>query len=269
MNVTLLKLGGELLENPAKMTAVARAVAGATVPLVVVHGGGREIDAALATAGIAKRQVDGLRVTDGPTLEIVVSVLAGAINTRFVAAINGAGGRAVGLTGADAGVATVKKAPAHRSTSGELVDLGLVGEPLRGESPALVTALVSRRFVPVIACVGASRKGELYNVNADTLAGNLAARLPASRLVIAGGTPGVLDEQGQTIPVLDPRDIRALVRAGTASAGMVAKLNACEAAARAGVKDVVIVDGRNSRQLARWLVSRGQGEPGNATRIRR
>ncbi len=131
MRPTLLKLGGELLENEQKIAAVARAIARATGPLVVVHGGGKEIDAALAAAGIAKRQVDGLRVTDAPTLEIVVSVLAGAINTRFVAAINGAGGMAVGLTGADAGVAPVKKAPAHRATNGELVDLGLVGEPAR------------------------------------------------------------------------------------------------------------------------------------------
>lgn len=269
MKVTLLKLGGELLENPARMAAMAKTIAQARGPLVVVHGGGREIDAALATAGIPKRQVDGLRVTDGPTLEIVVSVLAGAINTRFVAAINAAGGHAVGLTGADAGVATVKKAPAHRTTTGELVDLGLVGEPLRGEAPPLVTTLVRRGFVPVIACVGASRKGELFNVNADTLAGNLAARLKAARLVIAGGTPGVLDEQGQTIPALDPRDIRALVKAGTASAGMVAKLNAAEGAVRAGVKDVVIVDGKDVRLLARWLEGPASGEPANGTRIRR
>lgn len=269
MKVTLLKLGGELLENPVRMAAMAKVIANASAPLVVVHGGGREIDAALATAGIPKRQVDGLRVTDGPTLDIVVSVLAGAINTRFVAAINAAGGRAVGLTGADAGVATMKKAPAHRSTSGELVDLGLVGEPQRGEAPRLVTALVRRGFVPVIACVGASRRGELFNVNADTLAGNLAARLQAARLVIAGGTPGVLDEQGQTIPALDPRDIRALVKAGTASAGMVAKLNATEGAVRAGVKDVVIVDGKDARQLAQWLESPASRQPANGTRIRR
>jgi acetylglutamate kinase len=269
VRVTLLKLGGELLEAPARVAAMARTVARASGPLVVVHGGGREIDAALAAAGIPKRQVDGLRVTDGPTLEIVVSVLAGAVNTRFVAAINAAGGRAVGLTGADAGVAPVKKAPAHRTASGELVDLGLVGEPLRSAAPALVTALLRRGFVPVIACVGASRKGELFNVNADTLAGSLAARLPAARLVIAGGTPGVLDEQGQTIPALDPRDIRALVKAGTASAGMVAKLNATEAAVRAGVKDVVIVDGRDARLLAQWIEGPASEAPANGTRIRR
>jgi acetylglutamate kinase len=270
VNATLLKLGGELLETEAKVAAVARVVARASTPLVIVHGGGREIDTALAAAGIAKRQVDGLRVTDGPTLDIVVSVLAGAINTRFVAAINAAGGRAVGLTGADAGVATVKKAPAHRAANGDLVDLGLVGEPVRGGAPVLVTSLAQRRFLPVIACVGASRRGQIFNINADTLAGNLAVRLQVTRLVIAGGTPGVLDEQGQTIPSLDPRDIRALVKAGTASAGMVAKLTACEGAVRAGVKDVVIVDGRDTRQLARWLDGAGRNTPtGSGTRVKR
>jgi len=250
---TLLKLGGELLENEQKIAAVARAIARATGPLVVVHGGGKEIDAALAAAGIAKRQVDGLRVTDAATLDIVVSVLAGAINTRFVAAINGAGGMAVGLTGADAGVAPVKKAPAHRATNGELVDLGLVGEPVRAASPALVSLLISRGFIPVIACIGAAKNGQLFNVNADTLAGSLAARIGANRLVIAGGTAGVLDEQGQTISALAPRDVKALVKSGTASAGMVAKLTACVAAAKGGVKNVVVVDGRDAKFLGQIL----------------
>lgn len=267
MTLTLLKLGGELLENEQKIAAVARVVARASGPLVVVHGGGKEIDAALATAGIPKRQVDGLRVTDTPTLDIVVAVLAGTINTRFVAAINGAGGKAVGLTGADAGVAPVKKAPAHRATNGDLVDLGLVGEPTRAVAPALVSLLVARGFVPVIACIGAAKTGQLFNVNADTLAGSLAARLGASRLVVAGGTPGVLDEQGQTIPTLVPRDVKALVKSGTASAGMVAKLSACVAAVKAGVKDVAIVDGRDAKLLGQLLTPSGSGAALPGTRV--
>ncbi len=232
---------------------MGRMVARAAGPLAIVHGGGREIDAALAELGIPKRQVDGLRVTDARTLDVVVSVLAGTVNTRFVAAINAAGGRAVGLTGADAGVAPVKKAPPHHATSGAVVDLGLVGEPARAARPALVTTLVARGFVPVIACIGAAKNGQLFNVNADTLAGSLAARLGATRLVVAGGTPGVLDEEGLTIPALGPRDIRALVKSGTASAGMVAKLTACQAAARGGVKDVAIVDGRDTKALGAFV----------------
>jgi acetylglutamate kinase len=270
VKTTLLKLGGELLEQDQTLAAVGRMIARAAVPLVIVHGGGREIDTALAAAGIAKRQVDGLRITDGPTLAIVVAVLAGSINTRLVASINAAGGTAVGLTGADAGVAPVKKAPAHRATSGELVDLGLVGEPMPNAAADLVTTLVGRGFVPVIACIGASKAGHLFNVNADTLAGSLAARIGAGRLVVAGGTPGVLDEQGQTIPRLDPRDIRALVTSGTASAGMVAKLRACEAAVRSGVKDVAIVDGRDHRRLGEVLRRRALDEaPLPGTRVTR
>jgi len=267
VKTALLKLGGELLETEPKMAAVARVVARCRTPLIIVHGGGREIDSALATAGIPKRQVDGLRVTDAPTLDIVVSVLAGAINTRFVAAINAAGGRAVGLTGADADVGPVKQALPHLSTSGEVVDLGLVGEPLRRPAPPLLRTLLRGGFQPVIACIGASRQGQLFNVNADTLAGRLAARLGVSRLIIAGGTPGVLDEQGQTIPRLDPRDIRALVKAGTASAGMVAKLTACEGAVRSGVRDVLIVDGRDRKRLVQAL--EGDVAASGGTRVTR
>ena len=191
----VLKLGGELIESPQKLRAMGKVVAKAAKKhrLVVVHGGGREIDAALAHMGIAKHQVDGLRVTDEATLEVVVSVLAGTINTHFVAAINAAGGRAVGLSGADAGVAPVKKAPAHKATNGELVDLGMVGLPINAPKPALPSLLSRKRYVPVIACVSAGADGRLFNVNADTLAGNLAARLKAKRLVIAGATAGVLD----------------------------------------------------------------------------
>jgi acetylglutamate kinase len=269
VKAALLKLGGELLENDQKIASVARMVARAATPLVIVHGGGREIDAALAAAGIPKRQVDGLRVTDGPTLDIVVAVLAGTINTRFVAAINAAGGKAVGLTGADAGVAPVKKAPAHTSTSGELVDLGLVGEPVRAAAPALIRTLLRGGFVPVIACIGASPKGQLFNINADTIAGSLAGRLGVRRLVIAGGTAGVLDEQGATIASLGPRDIAALVKSGTASAGMVAKLRACEVAARAGVSDVLIVDGRDARRLGGVLADGSARRTDVGTRITR
>ena len=159
----------------------------------------------------------------------------------------------------DAGVAPVKKAPrVDRATNGELVDLGLVGEPSQAASPALVSLLISRGFIPVIACIGAAKKGQLFNVNADTLAGSLAARMGASRLVIAGGTPGVLDEQGQTIPALSPRDVRALVKSGTASAGMVAKLTACVAAAKGGVKNVVVVDGRDAEGAGADVGTQGQ-----------
>jgi acetylglutamate kinase len=261
--VTVLKLGGELIETKDKLKAMGRAVVSAAKKnrLVIVHGGGREIDAALAQVGIPKRQVDGLRVTDEETLNIVVSVLAGSINTRFVAAINAAGGKAVGLTGADAGVAPVKKAAPHKATNGETVDLGLVGDPEPAKAPAVVAALCKAGYVPVIACVGAAKDGQLFNVNADTLAGNIAARIKARRLIIAGATAGVLDKKNETIPRLDKERIEKLVKSGTANAGMVAKLAACQAALKGGARSVVIVDGRSPARIVKAL----NGEKTSAT----
>jgi acetylglutamate kinase len=242
----VLKLGGELLEQPHDVERVAKAITrlASRAALVVVHGGGKEIDAALATAGIAKQQVDGLRVTDAPTLDVVVSVLAGAINTRLVAAVRRAGGKPVGLTGADATVATVKRAAPIVSVAGPSVDLGLVGAPVRNGTPQLLTDLLSRGYTPVIACIGATRDGQLLNVNADTLASHLAGAIGATRLVIAGGTSGVLDTEGHTIAKLTRREAAQLVKAGTANKGMVAKLQACRAALQQGVGDVVIAGGR-------------------------
>jgi acetylglutamate kinase len=265
--LVLLKLGGELIEQPARMKAVARAIVRAAEqsPLVVVHGGGREIDAALATASIPKHQVDGLRITDEATLQVVVSVLAGSINTRFVAAINGAGGHAVGLTGADAGVAPVKPAKPHKATNGEFVDLGLVGEPVPGPTPKLIKMLVGEGYVPVVACIGASSDGRLFNVNADTLAGSLAARLHAKRLVLAGTTRGVL-AKGATVAKLDLEEIEKLIESGTATAGMVAKLRACRKAVKGSVRDVMIADGREPRRLSA-LLSGNAPRKGAWTRI--
>ena len=242
----VLKLGGELLEQPEDIDRVARGIAALarTSRLVVVHGGGKEIDAALATAGIPKQQVDGLRVTDARTLDVVVAVLAGAINTRLVAAVRRAGARPVGLTGADASVATVKRAAPITSVAGQQVDLGLVGAPVNNGAPQLLTDLIARGYVPVVACIGATRDGQLMNVNADTLASHLAAALGARRLVIAGGTSGVLDEQGGTIARLTARDATRMIKAGTANKGMVAKLQACTTALKRGVGDVLIANGR-------------------------
>lgn len=254
MNGTaVLKLGGELIESDDKLRAMGHAVARAAkkAPLVVIHGGGREIDAALQHAGIPKRQVDGLRVTDAATLNVVVAVLAGSVNTKFVAAINAAGGRAVGLTGADVSVAPVKRAAPHASTNGELVDLGLVGQPVSSTRPDLVETLCRAGYVPVVASIGAAKDGQLLNVNADTLAGSLSARLKAARLVVAGATAGVLDAQGQTVPALNGKAIAEMVASGTATAGMIAKLSACRSALKGGVKSVSIVDGRAPERLVR------------------
>ncbi len=264
----VLKCGGELLEDRGHLQTVVAAVAAiaSREPLVVVHGGGREIDAALKAAGIEKRQVDGLRITDAATLDIVVAVLAGAINTRLVAALNAAGVAAVGLTGADARCAVSVAAPPHRAVDGRLVDLERVGIPCEDMDPRLLETLMRERFVPVVACIGLGRDGQLFNVNADTLAGHVAARLKARRLVIAGTTAGVLDGGQQTLPRLASTAIADLVTGGTATAGMIAKLRACEHALAGGVGDVVIVDGRDRDAL---LAAATSSEPFNATLLAR
>jgi acetylglutamate kinase len=244
---SVLKLGGELLEDAARLRQLAGVIAAAAAvqPLTIVHGGGREIDAALRRAGIEKRQVEGLRITDDETLDVVVEVLAGAVNTRVVAALCAAGARAVGLTGADAALVTVEPAAPHRTVDGASVDLGRVGQPAGHAVPQLLLDLSVAGYLPVVASLGATSDGTLLNVNADALAGYLAAALQAGRLIIAGGTAGVLDASGATIERLTAPDIDAMIATGVAHSGMVAKLAACRQALEAGVEDVAIVAGRS------------------------
>jgi acetylglutamate kinase len=266
----VLKFGGELLDDPAPggtlkavVASVAQIVA-TGVPLAIVHGGGKEIDAALKVAGIEKRQVEGLRITDGPTLEVVVSVLAGIVNTRFAAALSAAGVAAVGLTGADSGCGLSDVAPPHITVDGRSVELGRVGLPGSASNPGLLQTLIKDGFVPVMCSIGATKDGELLNVNADAMAGHLAGALRARRLVIAGSTAGVLDDAGKTVALLDPAAIAKLVGGGTATAGMIAKLRACEDALVRGVEDVVIVDGRDGEALK---AAAAGAVPAAATRI--
>ena len=244
----VIKLGGELLEQPARVRRIARALTDTATraPLLIVHGGGREVDAEMARLDIPKHAVDGLRITDAATLDVVLGVLAGRVNTRLVAAIVHAGGRAVGLTGADAGLVRVRAARRYRATDGAAIDLGFVGLPVGTGRPTLVGALHRSGHVPVVASIGADRRGRLFNVNADTLAGDLAVRVGARRLIIAGATPGVLDGEGRTIAEIDDRQLADLIREGAASVGMIAKLLACRAAGRGGVERVEIVDGRRA-----------------------
>jgi acetylglutamate kinase len=251
VRVVVVKLGGELLEDRAHLATVVAAIAAiaTTTTQVIVHGGGKEIDAALKTAGIEKRQVDGLRITDAATLDVVVQVLAGAVNTRLVAALNAIGVAAVGLTGADGGCGLSDTAPPHHAVDGRVVDLGRVGVPASDADPKVVRTLVDGNFVPVIACIGMDASGALLNVNADTFAGHLAAALGARRLIVAGTTPGVLDAGGATLPQLDAPAMARLVETGTATAGMIAKLRACEHALAGGVDEVAIVDGRDGAAL--------------------
>ena len=243
---TVLKLGGELLENTAAMKAMATAVQRLAVRgrVVIVHGGGRAIDAELRARGLEPTFVDGLRITDEAALDTVVSVLAGRTNTAFVGALHAAGARGVGLTGADAGIGLSQKAGLFTAASGERVDLGLVGQPI--DAPAtLLQDLIALGYVPVIASIGVTTDGSLLNVNADTVAGHLAGMLRAERLIIAGGTAGVLDEDGRTIESLTLEQLENMIASGVAHSGMVAKLTACRSACARGVQDVSIVSGRD------------------------
>ncbi|MEQ1728061.1 MAG: acetylglutamate kinase [Vicinamibacterales bacterium] len=263
----VIKFGGELLEDASRLQTVVGAlatIAAQGLPLAIVHGGGKEIDAGLKVAGLEKKQVDGLRITDEATLDVVVSVLAGTVNTRFVAALTTAGVRAVGLTGADAGCGLSEAAPPHQAVDGRVVDLGRVGIPTDAADVSVIDTLTGAGFVPVIACIGLGADGRLFNVNADTFAGHLAARLKARRLVISGTTSGVLDNAGATIPTVDVDGVERLIGSGTATAGMIAKLRACTDALSSGVGDVLIVDGRDRAALETAAVANA---PAKATRL--
>jgi acetylglutamate kinase len=253
MRPLVLKLGGELVETAAARATIAAFAArtAAERPLVVVHGGGRAVDAELERRGIRPTKIDGLRVTDAETLDVAVAVLAGLANTALVASFVAAGVRAVGLTGVDAGLGQAARAAAHRTASGHTADLGFVGDPVEPD-PALVRLLIDRGYVPVIASIGLEQRATpaatpgpgLLNVNADVMACRLAGSLGECDLVIAGATAGVLDESGRSIATLDEDGIDRMIAGGTATAGMIAKLDAARAALAGGVTSVRIIDGR-------------------------
>jgi acetylglutamate kinase len=243
---TVLKIGGELLEDAGAVSTAAEAIVRLATagPLVVVHGGGRAIDAELAARGQTPRFVDGLRITDEGTIDTVVSVL-GRTNTALVAAVGVAGGRAVGLTGADGQIGRCSRAERLETVSGDTVDLGLVGTP-DGTDASLLADLVRIGWIPIVASIGVDHQGVLLNVNADVLAAHLARVLPAGRLIVAGTTVGVLNGSGQTIPELGVDDIDEMTSSGVVHSGMVAKLVACRGAFTSGVSDVAIVGGRGA-----------------------
>lgn len=245
--ITVLKLGGELLEDARAVRTAAMAIRrlAASSSVAVVHGGGRAIDAELRRRGLTPRFADGLRITDAETLDAVVTVLAGRMNTQLVAAMNAAGSKAVGLTGADAQLGLCAPAAPIRTQAGDIVDLGLVGEPTSCNA-GLLEELLHGGYVPVIASIGTSGDGALLNVNADTFAAHLAVALGANRLIVAGSTAGVLDDTERTIPVLTQADVDRMIAAGTAHSGMIAKLTACRHAVTQGVGEVSIVAGRDT-----------------------
>ena len=259
-SLIVIKLGGELLEEKRRLRSLIRSLVQVSKhgPVILIHGGGREIDAEISRLGITKQTVDGLRITDAATLDAVVGVLAGRVNTRLVSEIIAAGGSAVGLTGVDGGIVKVNRARRYKASDGQLMDLGFVGIPGPKGSPELLHDLTAGGYLPVVASIGSDVKGRLYNVNADTLAGDIAVRVGAKRLIILGATAGVLDRAGYTIPTIDDFMLLQLIQEGQASQGMVAKLLACRAARKGGVRHVVIADGR--RRGVFQQVTNGSGD---------
>ncbi|MFN8720614.1 MAG: acetylglutamate kinase [Rhodospirillales bacterium] len=214
---------------------------------VVVHGGGPQIGRMLERLKIKSTFVDGLRVTDKETVEIVEMVLAGAINKEIVAAINKAGGRAIGVCGKDGGLIRARKVTRTRKDPGsrieEVLDLGFVGEPSHVD-PTLLNTFAASDLIPVIAPIGLGEDGETYNINADTVAGAVAGALKAERLLLLTDVKGVLDKAKQLISDMSVADAHGYMKDGTISGGMIPKLETCIAAVEQGVEAAVVLDGR-------------------------
>jgi acetylglutamate kinase len=259
--IVVIKYGGHAMgeEGLAKLFA-ADAVLLKLLGLhpVVVHGGGPQISRMLEKAGVKSTFIDGLRVTDAPTMEVAEMVLSGAINKEIANWITQAGAeadvRGVGLSGKDARLITVEKATRTRkdpdSNIEQVVDLGFVGEPTRVD-PKLIQDLINSEddYVPVIAPIGVSADGETYNINADTVAGALAGALRAKRMLLLTDVAGVLDANGELIRQLSVAEAKAAIESGVATGGMIPKLETAIAAVESGVEAVVILDGRRPHAM--------------------
>ena len=219
---------------------------------MVVHGGGPQIGAMLKKAGIESQFIDGLRVTDKATAEVAEMVLSGAINKEIVGWISKAGGKAMGISGKDGKMVTARKVQRTKKDPDSLiekvVDLGFVGEP-DSIDISVIETISAAGMIPVIAPIAPGADGETYNVNADTMAGAIAAALGAARLFLLTDVHGVLDKQGNLLTDLRPADIEKLQQDGTISGGMIPKLETCVHAVEAGCEAAVVLDGRVSHAM--------------------
>ena len=230
---------------------------------VVVHGGGPQIGAMLKKLGVESTFVDGLRVTDKATAEIAEMVLSGAINKQLVGWIARAGGKAIGLSGKDGNLVTATKlertAKDPDSNIEQALDLGFVGEPTHVDTAVIDTAIAAG-MIPIVAPIGSGMDGHTYNINADTMAGALAAALGAARLFLLTDVAGVLDKQGELLTDLDPADIARLREDGTIGGGMIPKLETCVHAVEGGCDAAVVLDGRVAHaMLLEFFTEQGAG----------
>jgi acetylglutamate kinase len=246
----VVKYGGHAMGEEELARSFARDVVlmeQTAIHPVVVHGGGPQIGDMLARLGIKSQFADGLRITDAATIEIVEMVLAGSINKQIVGFINEAGGKAIGLCGKDGNMVLARKASRSmidpQSKMEKIIDLGFVGEPETVDTTVL-TQILGRDLIPVLAPLATSNGGGTYNVNADTFAGAIAGALKAKRLLLLTDVPGVLDKSANLIKQLSAREARRLIADGTISGGMIPKVETCIYALEAGVEGVVILDGK-------------------------
>ena len=267
----VVKYGGHAMGDTTVAASFARDIVllkQIGIQPVVVHGGGPQIGQMLDRLKIQSSFVDGLRVTDKATVEIVEMVLSGSINKEIVALIAGAGGMALGLSGKDGGLITARKL--QRTTKDpesnieRVLDLGFVGEPTHVDTKVL-KLLESAGIIPVVAPIGICEKGETYNINADTAAGAVAGALSATRLLMLTDTGGVLDRDKKVMPEITVEAARSMIADGTIYGGMIPKIETCLAAVEAGVEAAVILDGRKPHAILVELLS----SAGAGTMIRR
>lgn len=213
---------------------------------VVVHGGGPQITEVMDKMGKKPVFIEGIRITDGETMDIVEMVLGGKINKELVNRINQHGGNAVGLTGKDGGLIKARKLRRQRKSAG--IDRGLVGE-VESISPNIIRSLEQNRFIPVIAPIGVDTKGKTYNINADTAAGAIAATLKAEKLIFLTDVKGILGKDGKLISTLTRKQALQLIKSGVITSGMLPKVRACLDALDGGVKKTHIIDGRINHSI--------------------
>jgi acetylglutamate kinase len=248
--IVVVKYGGHAMGEEGLAREFARDIVlleQTAINPVVVHGGGPQIEAMLKKVGVQSQYAGGLRITDEKTLEIVEMVLAGSINKQMVGYINEAGGKAVGLCGKDGNMVVARKLTRTiidpDSHIEKVVDLGFVGEPDKVDTTVL-TQILGRELIPVLAPVAAAPNGGTFNVNADTFAGAIAGALKAKRLLLLTDVPGVLDKSKKLIKELSVEDARRLIADGTISGGMIPKVETCIDALDRGVEGAVILDGK-------------------------
>ncbi|KAF0569023.1 Acetylglutamate kinase [Psychrobacter nivimaris] len=245
----VVKYGGNAMTDPELESSFARdIVLLKTVGMhpVVVHGGGPQVDNLLKELGRQSDRIDGMRVTDKSTMDIVEMVLGGSVNKSIVSLINKHGGRAIGLTGKDANLIQAKKLMMEKIGADGIavpVDLGFVGDVV-SVNKDVINMLIASDFIPVIAPLGVDAEGNTYNINADLVAGKVAEFLQAEKLMLLTNIKGVLGRDGEVVTGLTPKKVDSLIEDGTISGGMIPKIQCALDAVRSGVKSAVIVDGR-------------------------